>query len=230
MFDIHQTITDEYGERDEIKVRNYIDGLMADFAESPEAKPLQEADEDLGWAAMLIESYINYIGSTPSEMTLRDFNEVLFSIFPRKVSVEAEEAGSIIAGLRAFWRFVARQYGLANAQTILATLDDAATSRLQKKLADPASFGMAKSFFMLGSKAGFDMTTPEGLAAFQTVYNAQLLGGQPGSQPPGLPPARPDLFHSLPPSPLDRPTSDELKKKRKEKKRQRDAKKRNRPR
>jgi hypothetical protein len=226
MFDIHQAIHDQYGESDEVHAQNYIEGLMTEFAQSSEAQSILETYGDIGWPAMMMEYAINHIGCTPPEMTLRDFNEVLFELFPRKVSVEADQAGPIITELRAFWSFVARQYGLDNAQAILAALDDHAVSRLQKKLADPANFGMAKSFFMLGSNAGFDMTTPEGLAAFQTIYNAKLLSGQPEPQQLDRQQAKPDLTLPTP----EQRSGDALKKKRKEKRRQREAKKRNRPR
>ena len=226
MFDIHQTIRDQYGESDEGRVQDYIDGLMEEFAQSPEAQPLREADADLSWAAMMMEYANSYIGCTPPEMTLADFNEVVFELFPRKVSVEADQAEAIITGLRAFWSFVARQYGLDNARVILATLDGLAVGRLQKKLADPANFGMAKSFFMQGSAAGFDMTTQEGISAFQAAFNAGLQGGQLPPQQLDWPRMEPGL-----PRPVAEPrSSDEIKKKRKEKRRQREAKKRNRPR
>ena len=39
---------------------------------------------------------------------------------------------------------------------------------------DSSKFGMAKSFFMAGSEAGFDMTTEKGLKAFQEQYNQKL--------------------------------------------------------
>jgi hypothetical protein len=42
------------------------------------------------------------------------------------------------------------------------------------RMNDPAHYGMAKSFFTAGLKAGFDMTTPEGLEAFRQHYNANL--------------------------------------------------------
>jgi hypothetical protein len=158
-------------------------------------------------------------------MTLSDFNEVLFQIFPRKVSVEADQAAPIIAELRAFWSFLARQYSLENAREILETLDDSAVCRLHDKLADPANFGMAKSFFMMGSQAGFDMTTQEGLAAFQMLYNTKVLGNRLGSQQPERQQAMKTLALPEP----ERRDFDELKKKRKEKKRQREAKRRNRP-
>ena len=221
MFDINQAIEGEYGEADEELFGEYLDGLIEEFARSPEAQPLLTADEGLGWAEMALEYAFNHIGCTPPKMTLRDFNEVLFSIMPRKVSVEADRAGAIIAELRAFWSFVVRQYGLENAKAILASLDDRAADRLHRELANPANFGMAKSFVMMGSKAGFDMTTQEGMAAFQAAYNASLHGGLPGGHPVSQ---QPDLTRPV----HEQRDSDAIKKKRKEKRRQREAKKRNR--
>jgi hypothetical protein len=39
---------------------------------------------------------------------------------------------------------------------------------------DPSKFGMGKSFMMGGIAAGFDMTNPEGLEAYQQQYNQNL--------------------------------------------------------
>ncbi|OWK34552.1 hypothetical protein [Fimbriiglobus ruber] len=221
MFDIHQSIYDQHHERDEAGVDKYINGLMDEFARSPEAQPVRAKHGDLGWAASMMGYAIDYIGCTPADMTTRDFDEVLFELIPRKVSVEPEAAEAIVDECRAFWTFVARQYGLENAKQILATIDDDTVDELQDELDNPANFGMAKSFFMLGSKAGFDMTSQEGLDEFTAVYNASLQGGSPlGSLPPMA-----NSPHFLPPARL---TGEALKKKRKEKKRQREAKKRNR--
>jgi hypothetical protein len=128
--------------------------------------------------------------------------------------------------LRAFWSFLARQYNLENSREILASFDDHTVSRLQLKLADPINFGMAKSFFMMGSQAGFDMRTREGLAAFQAIYNAKLASARAEHLPIIQPLAK--LSLALPLS--ERRGGDALKKKRKEKRQQRVAKKRNRPR
>jgi hypothetical protein len=226
MFDIHQSIRDEYGEGDEDCTWDYIEGLISEFAKSSEWQSVQEICGHPAWAAMMMEYAINYVGCTPPEMTLRDFNDVVFSLFPRKVSVEADEAGLIITELRAFWSFLSTQYGLKNARVVLAALDDRAVSRLHEKLSNPDNFGMAKSFFMMGSEAGFDMRTREGLAAFQVVFNAKLRSAQAGTPQLDRLPAKAIL--TLPPP--EQRGGDALKKKRKEKKRQREAKKRNRPR
>ncbi len=41
---------------------------------------------------------------------------------------------------------------------------------------DPANFGMAKSFFMSGQSAGFDMMTEEGLKTFMHAFNSGFVG------------------------------------------------------
>jgi hypothetical protein len=128
----------------------------------------------------------------------------------------------IVNELRAFWQFVRRQYGIPSADAILAVLGPSAAARLQKLLADPANYGMAKSMFMMGREAGFDMTTQEGLDAFMLAYNSQLLANR-------LPPSPltdvEALLGVLPPSPL---SPEEKAEKRKARKRQRQARKRNR--
>jgi hypothetical protein len=184
VFDIHQSVWNRSGELDERKLGKFIDGLMREFAASPEAKPLLDSGADVGYAGMMLEYSLNYLGVTPDRMSLPDFNEVVFDLFPRKVSTEPESARETIEELRAFWQFVHRQYGLDNAAKILATLDDKAVTLLHEKLADPSNYGMAKSFVMQGRQAGFDMTAQEGIDEFMRVYNSQLLGGPAGW--PGL--------------------------------------------
>lgn len=225
MFDIRQEIRNEDGHE---FVRDYIDGLMKEFAVSPEADEFLASYGRLSWSAMMMEYAINHVGVTPPDMTLADFEEVVFDLFPRKVSTEPESAARCIHELRAFWTFLQRQYGLANTAKILETLDDEAIVALQEKLADPANYGMAKSFVMAGMKAGYDMTTNEGSAAFMQVYNANLMASKLSA--PSFPNLGEDYglekdLDPLPPSPM---SWDERAKKRQEKKKQRKAKKRNR--
>jgi hypothetical protein len=69
---------------------------------------------------------------------------------------------------------------------------------------DPARFGMAKSFFMMGQAAGFDMTKEEEMNAFMHLYNASLMAQDEGLS--GLYPGLPD--------PDDAPQAEAKKKKR----------------
>jgi len=54
MFDVHQRITDRYGEIDEERVNAYIDGLIDEFAASPEAKPLLDEEDNLSDAGFMM--------------------------------------------------------------------------------------------------------------------------------------------------------------------------------
>src|SRR5437870_2519914 len=134
MFDLHQSISDENGEHDDSKVGAYIEGLTAEFAASPEAKPFLDSGAGVDWSAMTMEYGLNYTGVTPPNMTLADFEEVVFELIPRKVSTGAESAPEIVEQLRAFWQFLERQYGLHNARQILGTLGPSAEQRLRKEL------------------------------------------------------------------------------------------------
>lgn len=209
MFDFHQLSLDPDGEYDEDRIQHYVHDLMAAFNASTEAQSLHDRQN---WAQPMLEFGFNYVGVSPADMSRDDFEEVLFELFPRKVSTDADQAESIIVELRAFWTFAARQFAASNATTMLAVLNDGAVERLREALSNPANFGMAKSMFMMGSQGGFDMTSNEGLAAFTTAYNASLQ-------------TRPKESAVMRP-----PPPDSLKKKRKEKRKQRQAKKQNRSR
>jgi len=157
-------------------------------------------------------------------MSLRDFKEVVFGLLPEKLSTPPENGPRIVTVLRAFWSFLQRQYALPNAAPILKSLDEDAGRRLQAELANPANWGMAKSFVMQGFEEGYDMTTQEGSNAFMEEYNRRLQSG-PLPGPLDVPPLPFDdeLLPLLPPTPHKAREA-----KRKERKRQRQARKRNR--
>jgi hypothetical protein len=176
MFDIHQSIHDQHGEIDDERVEKYIEGLMEEFVACAEAQPVFDQYGSSDWPVLMMQYAIDYLGVTPHQMSPAQVNEIVFGLFPRKVSTEAESAASIIDELRAFWNFLHRQYGLTNARMIAASLTGAAAKRLERELANPANYGMAKSFFMAGMQAGFDMTTQDGINEFMAAYNSSLPG------------------------------------------------------
>jgi hypothetical protein len=174
MFDIHRPFCDpDEGEIDWERVEELVDL----FFDSPEAQQFDEEDTD--WVWLMIEYSLSYPGVELPDMTTQDMGEVLFSLFPRKVSTDPEAAPEIVRQLKAFWRFLGREFHLANAPEILTLLDSGAESRLRKELDDPRNFGMAKSIFLMGQQAGYDMTTEEGANAFMEAFNARQLGGMP---------------------------------------------------
>lgn len=226
MFDIHQLDCVEDGERDSAEVEKYIEDLLTEFRGSLEAKPLLEKYGAVHWSGVMMHYSIGYEGVTPAEMSVSNFEEVLYGIFPRKVVVDPEGAGEIVAGLHAFWKFLDRQYGLENAREIYESISETTVNELEQALGDSSTFGPAKSFFRLGQEAGLDMTTAEGISAFQAIYNANLAEVRSGmprrDQNPT--PGRPSSI--IPP--FGRPHGEALKQIRDAKKRQRAAKKKNR--
>jgi hypothetical protein len=179
-FDIHAPVFEpESGERDEEQAIAYMDGLVDLFEASPEAQALHEAGVETGWTGMFLDYAINYVGATPPDMTVSDLHEVLFELFPQKVSADAEEAPAIVTELRAFWQFLKREYQLPNADGLLSELGSPAERKLTARMSNPDNFGMAKSMVMMGKARGFDTTTQEGLEQWMTVYNSEL-----GAPPP----------------------------------------------
>lgn len=178
MFDIHQDVFED-GDWSDEKAQGYCQGLFEAFRQSPEGQACREHLGSLGWSDTFLYYGLSYCGTTPPRMSRSDLEEVIFEIFPRKVSTDADSAASMIAELRAFWEFLSREYQLPHAAAFAAALDAKATSELKRELANPTNFGMAKSFFMMGQELGFDMTSQEGLNAFMVHYNRSL-----GMMPP----------------------------------------------
>jgi hypothetical protein len=173
-FEIAQPLFDEDGEYQEEEAEQYREQLMQLFAESPEAQPLLQEGVGLGWADMMMHYGIGYEGCTPGTMTAIDVENVVFRIFPRKVSAPAEDAPEIIREIRAFWAFLDRHFHVKNAKACLELLGEAAETRLARAMSNPANFGMAKSFFMAGRARGFDVTSEEGLLSWAQIHRAEL--------------------------------------------------------
>lgn len=171
-FDLNEAVFDEQGTYLEEKAERYEQALMEQFAASPEGQAIIQKGTELGWARAMIHYAITYRGVTPPTMTTSDLEEVVFDLFPRKVMAERGDGAEIIQELRAFWHFLQCVYQLPQATQILARLTPQAARRLEREMQEPANFGMAKSFVMMGKEAGFDMESPEGLQAWVNAYNA----------------------------------------------------------
>jgi hypothetical protein len=172
-FDIRKRF--EGDDFDEDAVEEYVEELVRRFASSPEAKALDAAErysDGLYWSNPFIQFGIDYCSATPADMTAADVDHVVFTILPRKVSADPEKAEEIVLELRAFWRFLQREFKLGNAEDCLAALGSDAIPRLEQTLGDPRNFGMAKSVFAMGKAKGYDIETEEGLQAWIKEVNA----------------------------------------------------------
>ena len=162
------------------------DELVRRFAASPEAKDLEEIQA----CRFVMDFAADYFGATVTTLGPSELREIIFEIIPRKVSIEASEARWIIEESRAFYRFLKREYKLKQADSCLRVLGGTAVKKLEAALSDSSNFGMAKSLFMAGADAGFDMQSKEGIEAWM-----QSVQGKP------LPPSvRLPSFGAPPPS------------------------------
>jgi hypothetical protein len=147
--------------------------LLRQFLLSPEAQGLTDAR-----GCSLVTRYAaTFMGSTIATLRPKDLSEIVFDIIPRKVSVGPSAAGWIIGQTRALYRFLKREFALEQADACLAVLGDGAEADLEAALADEGPYDMAKSLVVAGQKAGFDMSTEEGLAAYLEVVNSRPLPG-----------------------------------------------------
>ncbi len=134
--------------------------IIRRFSESPYAS----GAPDLDWIDRALDYGAEYEGVPFAGFDARVLREVLYGLFPRKVSCEATAAREIVHSLRAFWTFARDVLAHPHAVACLAELGDEAIPRLAKKLEDPSNFGMAKSFVMMGRRRGFRVDSEEGRA------------------------------------------------------------------
>jgi hypothetical protein len=151
------------------------DELLRAFATSPEAKAL----DGVRWCDLVLDYAATYFGATVATLGPTELREILFDLFPRKVSVLASKAPTIIDECRALYAFLKREGGLEQADACLRVLEGDAASVLEAALSDPRNFGMAKSIVMAGHAAGFNMETQGGV---ETWMRRMQAGPLPASE------------------------------------------------
>ncbi|HEX3999747.1 MAG TPA: SEC-C metal-binding domain-containing protein [Pirellulales bacterium] len=162
----------------------YIERAFETFSRSTEAQQVIEQYGDLQWFQALLEFGLNYLGETIDEMTPDSVAEFVLDYVPRKVSTDAESAASIVGELSMFWKYLDRVYKLPAAKEVVEWLEtDGRIAQLESDLSDPSNFGMAKSIFMLGKNAGYDMTSKASMTQFIAAYNRSLSSPQASPGP-----------------------------------------------
>jgi hypothetical protein len=167
------------GDIDDEAAQAYYERASEKFSTSTEAQQVIVQQGDLRWFPMLLEFGLNYSGEIVDEMTQDSVREFVLDYVPRKVSTDADSAPSIIRELSMFWKYLDRVYKLPAANAVVEWLGTAGrVADLEERLFDSSNFGMAKSIFMLGNHAGYDMTSQAGTAEFIAAYNRGLLSHQ----------------------------------------------------
>ena len=147
------------------------DKLLRAFSASPEANAL----DGVQWCDLVLDYAATYFGATVATLGPNELREILFDVFPRKVSVIASKAPEIVDECRAFYAFLKREGACEQADACLHVLGGEAAKELEAALSDPRNFGMAKSLVMAGHAAGFDVETQEGVEAWMRAVQAGPL-------------------------------------------------------
>lgn len=186
-FDIYQLDESEWDEEEEA-FDEYRNALLERFFKSPEGQAhLAEFPGAGFWSDQLIYYGHSYLGTPLPQMTQRDVEEIVTELFPRKITLlSPQDADGAIEELVALWQYLKREYGLERAEAILEFLQRVAPDFVGL-MNDPARFGMAKSFLMMGQAAGFDMTEEKDIDTFIHLYNASLMMQEGPSSLPDAP-------------------------------------------
>jgi hypothetical protein len=145
--------------------------LLRRFAASPEAK----ASTEVSLCHLLMDLAAEHFGATIATLRAPELQELVFELIPRHVRIDPPAASWIIEDSRAFFALLGRELGLPQADACLRVLAGDAAQRLEAALSDMSKFSMAKSFFMGGREAGFDMDSREGIEGWMRVVQSQPL-------------------------------------------------------
>ena len=178
-FDINADLFDDDGEHDREEFEDWCNYLDYKFTNSPEWDSLPVGE--YGYVEYFLHHAIVYVGVVPTTMSIAELEEVLYSIFPSKVSVGAEEAESIVLELNAFFRFIHREYSVTDAEKLASVLNEKAAARMAVELGNESNFGLANSFLAKGQASDFDMTSQDGLDQFASAINSNLTVPDSGS-------------------------------------------------
>lgn len=142
--------------------------LLARFSASAEGR----AFERPLWSECVLRLAAVQLGRSVGSLRAAEFDTVVFSLIPRKVSVQAGAAKEIVTELRAFVRWLGKAHRWPSVDACLEVLGGDAVRRLKRELGNGANFGPAKSLLMGAMAAGVDVHSQEQMAAYVEKVNA----------------------------------------------------------
>jgi hypothetical protein len=187
-FNIRQLDNLDYDEAESL-LEDYITGVVEEYINSPEGEAyFQERQEGCGWIATFIELGYRYQSYTLNIMTKADVQILMEKILPRKITIlDPTETEDAIPELISFWQFLGREYKFTQAKAIIKYLEQLG-DRFSQLMNDPNSGGFLKSMLMQAHQQGFDVSSQEGLSAFQEKHNAEQRAKQTAAAKPKKPP------------------------------------------
>jgi hypothetical protein len=182
--------------------------VLAAFAASPEALALVEPRIDAPRIALRLAA--QEYDLTLATMQWFDLREVVFDSLGYAQAIRPWDARRFVDEMLAFIRFSIRIGTPPHAAEWLRVFDKYAAEDLADIVAEPDVHHSPRIFLEMGRTAGYDVDTPEGLAA----WKHRALSGPPREEPPssesrGVPLRRAlSLAPGQPEQPALRPRSD----------------------
>lgn len=144
--------------------------LFDEFEASPEGQGLAQEIRTLPAVADLAAKCL---GVSFATMGAGEFYEVLFDLMPRSVCMPPAEAANAVDELRAFYRFLRREYHLEQAEPCLSILTPETVEALEASLGNEELFDPVKRVIEEGRKRGFDVDSSKGADAWLEVLRAE---------------------------------------------------------
>jgi hypothetical protein len=157
-------------QHDRLRLGELEQDLAAAFLLAPEAADL----DSMSSYEQLLELGRTALGRSAFDLTVDDVATLLAEVFPHKVMLEAEDVSPLVADLRLFFAFLARVFDHEPARAVAGTLGEDAVRTLGDAVAHSASFTRERAILAEGTRAGFDMDTREGVAAYFAWKQARL--------------------------------------------------------
>lgn len=166
---------------------DYLKQTTQAFAQSPEGQCVIDRLGACSWIDSLLNFGLSYRGEIDKEMDVDSIEDFLFDYAPRKMVVEADCAADIVFELLRFWEFQEREHQHPQAASIIRyLLSSGIDLEFQRALAEPDNYGPAKSLFMDGLAAGYDMSCEEGISQYVDACTDAFLRARPGRFPPTM--------------------------------------------
>ncbi|GMT49833.1 MAG: hypothetical protein IEMM0008_1372 [bacterium] len=119
---------------------------------------------------LFIDFSYNYLGTRPEEISIDELDELLFELFPRKLSYETESLIETLEVIKAFFIFMGKEGYHPNGKNLAHFIDEN-QSEIIKECENPDNFGVAKTIGSLAIKEGVDLNNENELSQFINEFN-----------------------------------------------------------
>jgi hypothetical protein len=156
----------------------YLQQAQEAFSKSSEGQLVSNNIGNLNWHRCLLDFGLVMHIEIVDTMSLETVQDFVLNHVPRVVTIEPEMAVELVWELAMFWQFLNREYKLPQAQEIFDWLtQDGLIGKVEAALGDESHFSIVKSMVMKGIRAGYDMTTTEGVNQFMLARHQSVADG-----------------------------------------------------